>query len=98
MGSGHLLMSLKPVIFLSAVSSELKAARELVAKTLTFLGYEPDWQNICGPEHGDQSAMLRRPIDTSAGVTQAIGAGTEPNRPSRTPPFGVDETQTQTFS
>lgn len=34
----------RPGIFVSAVSKELKTARQLVANTLQFLGYEPIWQ------------------------------------------------------
>ena len=45
-------MSPRPAIFISAVSRELKSARQLVANTLTFLGYEPDWQDIFGIEEG----------------------------------------------
>ena len=41
-------------------SCELKSARQLVANTLTFLGYEPEWQDIFGTEEGDLRAMLRR--------------------------------------
>jgi hypothetical protein len=41
-------MSPRPAIFISAVSSELRSARQLVASTLTFLGYDPEWQDILG--------------------------------------------------
>ena len=76
-------MSPRPVIFISAVSSELKTARQLVANTLTFLGYEPEWQDIFGAEEGDLRAMLRRRIDASAGVVALIGQryGAEPLEP-----------------
>lgn len=43
-------MSPRPAIFISAVSCELRSARQLVANTLTFLGYESDWQEIFGAE------------------------------------------------
>ena len=74
-------MSPRPVIFISAVSRELKTARQLVANTLTFLGYEPEWQDIFGADEGDLRAMLRRRIDASAGVVQLIGQcyGAEPS-------------------
>jgi len=73
-------MSPRPVIFISAVSSELKSARQLVANTLTFLGYEPEWQDIFGTEEGDLLAMLRRRIDSCKGVVQLVGKcyGAEP--------------------
>jgi len=66
-------MSPRPVIFISAVSRELKSARQLVANTLTFLGYEPEWQDIFGTEEGDLRAMLRRRIDSCKGVVQLVG-------------------------
>ena len=73
-------MSPRPVIFISAVSKELRSARQLVANTLTFLGYEPEWQDIFGTEQGDLRAMLRRRIDSSKGVVQLVGEcyGAEP--------------------
>jgi tetratricopeptide (TPR) repeat protein len=76
-------MSPRPVIFISAVSRELRSARQLVANTLTFLGYEPEWQDIFGTEQGDLRAMLRRRIDASKGVVQLVGEcyGAEPPTP-----------------
>ena len=52
-------MSPRPTIFISAVSKELRSARQLVSNTLTFLGYEPIWQDIFGTETGDLRQMLR---------------------------------------
>ena len=52
-------MSPRPLIFISAVSKELKSARLLVSNTLQFLGYEPVWQDIFGTEQGDLREMLR---------------------------------------
>jgi hypothetical protein len=46
-------MTPRPLIFISAVSQELRSARQLVANTLTFLGYQPIWQEIFGTESGD---------------------------------------------
>src|SRR5258707_191042 len=63
-------MSPRPVIFISAVSRELGSARQLVANTLTFLGYDPEWQDIFGTEVGDLRTMLRRRIDNSKVVEQ----------------------------
>ena len=91
-------MSPRPVIFVSAVSKELRSARQLVANTLTFLGYEAEWQDIFGTEHGDLRAMLRRRIDASKGVVQLIGEcyGAEP--PSPDDKFGrVSYTQYETL-
>src|SRR5580700_5103195 len=81
-------MSPRPAIFISAVSRELKSARQLVANTLTFLGYEPEWQDIFGTEEGDLREMLRRRIDSCKGVVQLVGEcyGAEP--PSIDEKFG----------
>lgn len=76
-------MSPRPRIFISAVTKELKSARQLVANTLQFLGYEPVWQDIFGTEQGDLRAMLRKQIDDCKGVVQIVGQcyGAEPGAP-----------------
>src|SRR5207248_10111377 len=87
-------MSPRPTIFISAVSKELRSARQLVANTLTFLGYEPVWQDIFGTEGGDLRQMLRNQIDQCKGVVQLVGQcyGAEPPTPD--PEFGrVSDTQ-----
>jgi hypothetical protein len=73
----------RPTIFISAVSKELRSARQLVANTLTFLGYEPVWQDIFGTEGGDLRQMLRSQIDQCKGVVQLVGQcyGAEPPAP-----------------
>jgi len=73
-------MSPRPPVFISAVSRELKSARQLVANTLTFLGYQPVWQEIFGTESGDLRAILRQQIDRCKGVVQLVGQcyGAEP--------------------
>jgi hypothetical protein len=81
-------MSPRPTIFISAVSEELRSARQLVANTLTFLGYEPVWQDVFGTETGDLCEMLRAKIDQCNGVVQLVGQcyGAEPE--SKTTEFG----------
>ncbi|MBI5683973.1 MAG: tetratricopeptide repeat protein [Verrucomicrobia bacterium] len=76
-------MSIKPVIFISAVSRELRSARDVVAKKLAFLGYDAEWQDVFGTEQGDIKEMLRRRIDAAAGVVQLVGQchGCEPLKP-----------------
>ena len=76
-------MTTRPLIFISAVSRELRSARQLVANTLTFLGYEPVWQDIFGTETGDLRQMLREKIDACQGVVQLVGHcyGAEPPVP-----------------
>jgi tetratricopeptide (TPR) repeat protein len=70
-------------VFISAVTRELKSARQLVANTLTFLGYQPVWQDIFGTESGDLRGVLRQQIDHCKGVVQLIGQcyGAEPPTP-----------------
>jgi tetratricopeptide (TPR) repeat protein len=65
------------------VSGELRSARQLVANTLTFLGYEPVWQDIFGTEGGDLREILRKRIDQCKGVVQLVGQcyGAEPPAP-----------------
>ena len=76
-------MTPRPLIFVSAVSRELRSARQLVANTLTFLGYQPVWQDIFGTEGGDLRGMLRQQIDGCKGVVQIVGQcyGAEPPAP-----------------
>ncbi|MDP4625909.1 MAG: DUF4062 domain-containing protein [Akkermansiaceae bacterium] len=73
-------MNSRPTIFVSTVSKELRSARQLVANTLTFLGYEPVWQDIFGTESGDLREMLRNRVDGCKGVVQLVGYayGAEP--------------------
>jgi tetratricopeptide (TPR) repeat protein len=81
-------LSPRPAIFISAVSRELRSARQLVANTLTFLGYEPVWQDIFGLKGGDLREVLRQKIDQCRGVVQLVGQcyGAEP--PTIDPAFG----------
>ncbi len=66
-------MSTRPIIFISAVSQELRSARKLVADTLHALGYDPKWQDIAPTEAGDLRGVLRKWIDDSAAVLQIVG-------------------------
>jgi tetratricopeptide (TPR) repeat protein len=81
-------LSPRPAIFISAVSRELRSARQLVANTLTFLGYEPVWQETFGLEGGDLREVLQGKIDDCGGVVQLVGQlyGAEP--PAIDPAFG----------
>lgn len=75
----------RPRLFISAVTKELKSARQLVANTLLFLGYEPVWQDIFGTEQGDLRTMLRKKINKCQGVVQLVGQcyGAEPPEPDK---------------
>jgi len=76
-------MSTKPLIFVSAVSRELKTARQLVANTLTALDDEPVWQDIFETRCDDIRPMLRQKIDSCSAVLQIVGDafGAEPPVP-----------------
>lgn len=65
------------------MSRELRSARQLVANTLSYLGYEPVWQEIFGTESGDLRSVLRGKINNCKGVVQLIGQcyGAEPAAP-----------------
>lgn len=71
---------MKPRIFISAVTKELRSARQIVANTLMALGYEPVWQDIFGISGGDIRPMLREKIDSCAALLQIVGKayGQEP--------------------
>ncbi len=80
-------MDPKPRIFISTVSKELRSARQLVANTLTFLGFEPVWQDVFGAEQGDLSEVLRRKIADCDGLVQLVGQrfGFGPMDPAKDP-------------
>lgn len=81
-------MTPRPLIFISAVSRELRSARQLVANTLTFLGYQPIWQDIFGTETGDLRSMLREKIDQCKGVVQLVGQSYGAEPPAADEEFG----------
>lgn len=76
----------KPIIFVSSVSRELKTARQLVANTLLALGYEPDWQDIFETSSDDLREMLRKKVNKCSAVLQIVGHayGAEPPQPDET--------------
>ena len=79
-------VAMKPLIFISSVSRELKTARQLVANTLLALGYEPVWQDIFETSPDDLREMLRKKIDICSAVLQIVGHayGAEPPTPDAT--------------
>jgi tetratricopeptide (TPR) repeat protein len=78
----------RPLIFISAVSRELRSARQLVANTLTFLGYQPVWQDIFGTETGDLRSVLRKKIDQCKGMVQLVGQSYGAEAPTADEEFG----------
>jgi tetratricopeptide (TPR) repeat protein len=81
-------MTPAPRIFISAVTAELKSARELVAKTLLALGYEPDWQDIFETASGTVYDMLSAKIRECQAMVHLVGRryGAEARQPH--PVFG----------
>ncbi len=91
-------MNTRPTIFVSTVSKELRSARQLVANTLTFLGYEPVWQDVFGTESGDLREMLRSRIDGCKGLVQLVGYAYGAEPPEIDSEFGrVSYTQYEAF-
>lgn len=74
-------MTVRPRIFISSVTGEFGSARDLVAKVLLALGYNPVWQDVFGIEAGDLRAVLRKKIDACHAVIQLVGFryGAEPS-------------------
>ena len=79
---------MKPRIFVSAVSRELKTARQLVANTLLALGYEPVWQDIFETSSEDIRPMLCRQIDSCFAVIQIVGDAFGMEPPTEDEKFG----------
>jgi tetratricopeptide (TPR) repeat protein len=79
----------RPRVFVSAVSSELGIARQLVADCLlVFHNVEAEEQTKFGTESGALLAMLRHRIDGSVGVLQLVGTACGMVPPEEVPDFG----------
>ncbi len=65
--------TLKPKIFVSAVTEELKVARDWVANTLDLCGRQPIHQENISEKGGDLLDVLRKKIDECKGVIQLVG-------------------------
>ncbi|MFN9626916.1 MAG: DUF4062 domain-containing protein, partial [Planctomycetota bacterium] len=81
---------MKPRIFISAVTSELRTTRQLVANALLRLGYDPVTQDIFGTESGDLRQMLRDKIDDCDGLVQLVGNGYGAEPPTTGDEFAHD--------
>lgn len=79
---------MKPRIFISAVTKELKTARQLAANTLLALGFEPVWQDIFETHSGDIRPMLREKLNTCSAVLQIVGDGYGAEPPAPDEQFG----------
>jgi hypothetical protein len=75
-------MALAPSIFISATSSDLHSARDVVAKILTAMGYTPVWQDMAATDAGDLREVLYSRIKPCAAVIQLVGLryGAEPRQ------------------
>ena len=81
-------MSQRPVIFISAVSKELRSARGQVARLLQAMGYDAKDQDMARTEHGGLRAVLRKWIDQSEAVIQLVGECYGYAPPKDDPEFG----------
>ena len=79
---------MKPLIFISSVSRELRTARQLVANTLHALGYEPVWQDIFETSSEDLREMLRKKIESCSALLQIVGHAYGAEPPTPDPTFG----------
>ena len=68
-------MSIRPRIFVSAVSREFRSARKHVAAKLRKLGYDPVTEDDFPTGHGELCDWLRTQIDDCEGVIQLVGVG-----------------------
>uniref|UniRef100_UPI00262E7263 tetratricopeptide repeat protein n=1 Tax=uncultured Gimesia sp. TaxID=1678688 RepID=UPI00262E7263 len=80
--------TMKPRIFISAVSAEFLELRKQVALILSGLGYEPVVQDTFSTSPGELREMLKTKIDSCDGLIQIVGNayGYEPPIPD--PEFG----------
>ncbi len=78
----------RPRLFLSAVSEELRTARQAVAATVRTLGYDPVSQDDFPTGYGELRQWLREQIDSCDGLIQLVGDayGVEP--PEVDPDYG----------
>lgn len=81
-------MSDRPLIFISAVSAEHRSLRTTVAALLDHEGYDTDFQEVLGTEHGDITGMLARHVDKCDGVIQLVGQRHGFAPPAPHPEFG----------
>ena len=78
----------RPRIFLSAVSTELRTARQAVARTVRTLGYDPVSQDDFPTGYGELRQWLREQIDGCEGLIQLVGDAYGAEPPDADPEFG----------
>jgi tetratricopeptide (TPR) repeat protein len=79
----------KPTVFISS-TSDLRSARDLVAKVLHSMGYEPVWQDVEPTDGGDLLDVLRQWMAPCGLMIQLVGMryGAEPPADRRPAEFG----------
>ncbi|MCA9423054.1 MAG: DUF4062 domain-containing protein [Nitrospira sp.] len=88
----------RPRLFLSAVSEELRTARQSVAATVRTLGFDPVSQDDFSTGYGELRQWLREQLDTCEGLIQLVGEGYGAEPPDVDPEYGrVSYTQFEFF-
>ena len=88
----------RPRLFLSAVSEELRTARQSVAATVRALGFDPVSQDDFPTGHGELRQWLREQLDSCEGLIQLVGQGYGAEPPEVDPEYGrVSYTQFEFF-
>ena len=78
----------RPRLFLSAVSVELRSARQAVAATVRTLGFDPVSQDDFPTGYGELREWLREQIDSCEGLIQLVGHGYGAEPPEVDPKYG----------
>lgn len=78
----------RPRLFLSAVSEELKTARQAVARTVRTLGFDPVSQDDFPTGYGELRQWLREQLDSCEGLIQLVGNGYGAEPPEVDPEYG----------
>lgn len=78
----------RPRLFISAVSQELRTARQSVAATLRTLGFDPVSQDDFPTGHGELRHWLFEQIDASEGLIQLAGEAYGAEPPDVDPAWG----------
>ena len=81
-------MNNRPRLFLSAVSEELRSARQAVCATIRTLGFDPVSQDDFPTGYGELRKWLREQIDTCEGLIQLVGHGYGAEPPEVDPDHG----------
>jgi tetratricopeptide (TPR) repeat protein len=79
---------IRPRLFLSAVSEELRTARKDVAAAVRTLGFDPVSQDDFPTGYGELRQWLRQQLDTCEGVIQLVGQGYGAEPPTVDPKYG----------